>query len=308
MHYEGSHKFGVHQNLLWLLLNDPIVLARITPGVKELIPIADGVFEAVFHIKMGPINSTFKGKMEVREKVAPRRYKLIVNVDAKIGMVAAEALIGLRREGQGTVISFSGNGRLSGKLARMGQRVLIGVARMMAKRFFKGLEEEIPEGGIHKGGEIMELPIKVTVNGLVRENRVEPRLTLVKYLRETLGLTGTHVGCDTSGCGACTVLVDGEAIKSCNLLAVQADGREITTIEGLATDSLHPLQDSFHQAHGLQCGFCTPGMILASVALLKRNPDPTDAEIRQGLEGNFCRCTGYHNIVKAVQNAARKME
>jgi carbon-monoxide dehydrogenase small subunit len=150
--------------------------------------------------------------------------------------------------------------------------------------------------------------ISVNVNGSARTGDVEPRLLLVHYLRDTLGLTGTHVGCDTSQCGACTVLVDGKAVKSCSLFAVQCDGSEVTTIEGLARDGqLHPMQESFWEKHGLQCGFCTPGMIMSACALLKENARPSEAEIRMGLEGNVCRCTGYHNIVKAVQSAAEKM-
>jgi carbon-monoxide dehydrogenase small subunit len=150
--------------------------------------------------------------------------------------------------------------------------------------------------------------ISLTVNGSARTSEVEPRLLLVHYLRETLGLTGTHIGCDTSQCGACTVLLDGRAVKSCSLFAVQCDGREVTSIEGLAKDGkLHPMQEGFWEKHGLQCGFCTPGMILSACALLKDNPRPTEAQIRMGLEGNICRCTGYHNIVKAVQFAAEKM-
>ena len=148
---------------------------------------------------------------------------------------------------------------------------------------------------------------RVNVNGTWREDDVEPRLLLVHYLREVAGLTGTHIGCETSICGACTVLLNGEAVKSCTLFAVQADGAEITTIEGLATDGkLHPLQQGFWEEHGLQCGFCTPGMILASYQLLRRNPHPTQDEIRKGLEGNLCRCTGYQHIVKAVEWAARQ--
>ena len=150
--------------------------------------------------------------------------------------------------------------------------------------------------------------ISVTVNGTQHASEVEPRLLLVHYLREVLNLTGTHVGCDTSNCGACTISLDGRAVKSCTLLAVQADGAQITTIEGLATDGqLHPLQEGFWEKHGLQCGFCTPGMIMAANELLQRNPNPSEAEIRSGLTGNLCRCTGYHNIVKAVQYAASKM-
>ena len=147
--------------------------------------------------------------------------------------------------------------------------------------------------------------LRVTVNGVAHADEVEPRTLLVHYLRETLGLTGAHVGCETSICGACTVLIDGQAVKSCTQLAVQADSAEITTIEGLATgDSLHALQQSFWDDHGLQCGFCTPGMILAAHDLLSRNSDPNDLELRHALDGNLCRCTGYQNIVKAVRSAA----
>ena len=151
----------------------------------------------------------------------------------------------------------------------------------------------------------MKQSVTITVNGQARTQEVEPRLLLVHFLRDGLGLTGTNVGCDTSQCGACTVLLDGEAVKSCTVLAVQADGGSVTTIEGLATNgALHPMQQAFWEKHGLQCGFCTPGMIMAATDLLQRNPHPTEDEIRHGLEGNLCRCTGYHNIVKAVQHAA----
>ena len=151
------------------------------------------------------------------------------------------------------------------------------------------------------------VPVRVRVNGVQHELEVEPRLLLVHLLRDRLGLTGTHVGCDTSNCGACTVHLDGQAVKSCTVLAVQADGREVTTIEGLGTpDALHPVQEAFWEHHGLQCGYCTPGMIMAGADLLRRNPDPTEDEVRRALEGNLCRCTGYHNIVKAVMAAAQE--
>ena len=146
--------------------------------------------------------------------------------------------------------------------------------------------------------------IAVTVNGERRDAEVEPRQLLVYFLREQLGLTGTNVGCDTSSCGSCTVLLDGESVKSCTVLAVQADGHEVMTIEGLAGDGeLHPVQQAFHEQHGLQCGYCTPGMVLAAVSLLQEQPNPSEHEIRQALEGNLRRCTGYHNIVRAVQSA-----
>ena len=159
----------------------------------------------------------------------------------------------------------------------------------------------------------MKQKVDMSVNGVKRQNEVEPRTLLVHYLRETLGLTGTHIGCDTSQCGACTVHLNGQAVKSCTIFAVQANGAEVTTIEGLAaTDGakqngargMHPLQTAFWEQHGLQCGYCTPGMIMAAASLLQDNPHPTEEEIRHGLEGNVCRCTGYHNIVKAVRAAA----
>ncbi len=155
----------------------------------------------------------------------------------------------------------------------------------------------------------MSHKISLTVNGRSVEAEVEDRQLLVHFLRDHLTLTGAHIGCDTSSCGACTILVDGKSIKSCTMLAVQADGRSITTIEGLATNgTLHPLQEGFNECHGLQCGFCTPGIIMVSCDLLDQNADPDESEIRHALEGNFCRCTGYHNIVKSVQYAAEKMK
>ena len=155
----------------------------------------------------------------------------------------------------------------------------------------------------------MKHKVSLTINGKQREDEVEARLLLVHYLRDVAGLTGTHIGCDTSQCGACTVLLDGKAVKSCTLFAVQADGHEVKTIEGLAAadGTLHPIQQAFWDEHGLQCGYCTPGFIMAAAYLLDQNPSPTEEEIRKGLEGNLCRCTGYVNIVKAVKTAARTM-
>lgn len=151
------------------------------------------------------------------------------------------------------------------------------------------------------------VPVDITVNGVEHHAEVEPRQLLVHFLRETLGLTGTHVGCDTSSCGACTIHIDGKAVKSCTVFTAQADGASITTIEGLGSEeNLHPVQEGFWEEHGLQCGYCTPGMIMAAAAFLETNPDPSEAEIRHALEGNLCRCTGYQNIVKAIQYAAKK--
>jgi carbon-monoxide dehydrogenase small subunit len=152
------------------------------------------------------------------------------------------------------------------------------------------------------------IPVTITVNGKIYERKIEARLLLVEFIRETLGLTGTHIGCDTSYCGACTIIVDGDAVKSCTLLAVQADDCEILTVEGLEKDGeLHPLQQAFSQNHGLQCGYCTPGMLMSSLALLAKNPDPDIKDIRKQLGGNLCRCTGYQNIIKSVQAAAKNL-
>ena len=154
----------------------------------------------------------------------------------------------------------------------------------------------------------MKTTVSMTINGVKYSHDVEPRLLLVHYIRELAGLTGTHVGCDTSQCGACTVHIDGLAVKSCTLLAVQCEGAQVKTIEGMAQDGkLHPIQEGFWEKHGLQCGFCTPGMIMSAAQLLERTPRPTEAQIRHWLEGNLCRCTGYHNIVKAIEWAAEKM-
>lgn len=156
--------------------------------------------------------------------------------------------------------------------------------------------------------ETKRISISVTVNGVEHRAEVEPRTLLVYFIREALGLVGTKVGCDTSSCGACTVLLDGESVKSCTVLAVMADGREVTTIEGLAKDGeLHPLQRAFHENHGLQCGYCTPGMVMAALSYLKENPEPTEEQVRHALEGNLCRCTGYQNIVKAILAAGAEM-
>ena len=153
------------------------------------------------------------------------------------------------------------------------------------------------------------MELKLTVNGVSHSDEVEPRLLLVHYLREVCGLRAANVGCDTTSCGACTVLLDGESVKSCTVLAVQANGRSVVTAEGLVSESgkMHPVQQAFQEQHGLQCGFCTPGMVMAATSLLADNPHPTEQEVREGLEGNFCRCTGYHNIVRAVLDAAQKL-
>jgi carbon-monoxide dehydrogenase small subunit len=168
-----------------------------------------------------------------------------------------------------------------------------------------GLKQQRSAGSTGIRRETLVTHVAVAVNGTPREADVEPRTLLVYLLRETLGLTGTNIGCDTSSCGSCTVLLDGESVKSCTLLAAQVDGREVTTIEGMADgDAMHPLQEAFHRNHGLQCGYCTPGMIMAAASYLQENPTPTEEDVRESLEGNLCRCTGYQNIVKSILDAA----
>src|SRR4029450_7500897 len=193
------------------------------------------------------------------------------------------------------------NGRLdTGRAQRRDRRAR--AARREPCRAALQRRERVEGAPGGKGMTNLALP----VNGARREADVEPRQLLVYFLRDQLGLKGTNVGCDTSSCGACTVLVDGESVKSCTVLAVQADGTDVTTIEGLASgDELHPVQQAFHEQHALQCGYCTPGFVMATVGLLQENPSPSEEEIRRGLEGNLCRCTGYHNIVRAVEAAAR---
>jgi carbon-monoxide dehydrogenase small subunit len=278
--------------------------------VKNLEHIEKDIYRANFEIKIGPVNGSFQGRIEVRDKIPPEEYTLYVNVTGRIGSILAQGKLSLQpKDSDNTVVSFSGEAKIGGLIASIGQRVLTGVAKTFTEQFFKSLEREITEVKKTKKEEgRMAVQIKVTVNGRSYTSEVEPRLLLVNYLRDVLGLTGTHIGCDTSNCGACTVILNNQAVKSCTVLAVQADGGEIITIEGLAENGkLHPLQEGFWEEHGLQCGFCTPGMIMSAWQLLQRNSNPSEEEIRRALEGNLCRCTGYQHIVNAVKYAAEKM-
>ena len=301
----GNRKIDATVRKVWKYLMDPDVLQRVLPGISGLVYEGFDHYKVISNIKIGPVKGTFEGILEIKDKVPEKAATLVVKQTSKIGNVSAQIAMQLEADGNSTQVSYKGDAKLTGRIASMGQRVIGGVVSTLSKQFFEALTKEI----LAKTLNLNFMQIKVTVNGKVYESDVTPMTTLSSYLREGLGLTGTHIGCDTSGCGACTILVDGKAIKSCTMFAVQADGSDITTIEGLSQNGeLHPLQASFKENHGLQCGFCTPGMIMTAVDFLKNNPDPSEHEVRRSLDGNFCRCTGYHNIVKSIQHAAESMK
>jgi len=321
---KGKEILNASKEQIWTLLMDPITLAKITPGISRLEIIEDDVYDAIAEVKIGPVKGSFKGKLSLIDKVKPEAFSLVVDQKSKIGNVDAKVDIKLDTvSAYESAISFDGKANMSGVLASKGARVMSGVASSLTKQFFTALRKEISETEFENTTSNLEIKntinqssnkstmshdIELLINGKKHNITVESRALLSNVLREQLRLTGTHIGCDTSSCGACTVLIDGKAIKSCTLLAVQADGLAVTTVEGLSENgTMHPIQEGFKEEHGLQCGFCTPGMMMTSIDLLNRNSNPTESEIREALEGNFCRCTGYHNIVRAVQHAAEKM-
>ncbi len=320
MELKGREIFEATPSQIWSILMDIPTLARITPGVSRLEEIGDNEFDAIADVKIGPVRASFKGKLNLTDLIESKQFNLNVKQNSKIGNV--DAKVGLRlspTSATHTELSFDGKANFSGTLASKGARVLSGVVSSLSKQFFKELAIEIenrdfPEviaesdNSNHRKHTNMSHEININLNGKDVSVSVEARDLLADVLRDKLRLTGTHIGCDTSSCGACTILMDGMAVKSCTLLAVQADGSSLTTVEGLAKDGeLHPIQTGFKEEHGLQCGFCTPGMMLTALDLLERNSNPDEHQIREALEGNFCRCTGYHNIVKAVQHAASLM-
>lgn len=324
MELKGKEILNASKEQIWTLLMDPITLAKITPGISRLEIIEDDVYDAIAEVKIGPVKGSFKGKLSLIDKVKPEAFSLVVDQKSKIGNVDAKVDIRLDTvSAYESAISFDGKANMSGVLASKGARVMSGVASSLTKQFFTALRKEISETEFENTTSNLEIKntinqssnkstmshdIELLINGKKHNITVESRALLSNVLREQLRLTGTHIGCDTSSCGACTVLIDGKAIKSCTLLAVQADGLAVTTVEGLSENgTMHPIQEGFKEEHGLQCGFCTPGMMMTSIDLLNRNSNPTESEIREALEGNFCRCTGYHNIVRAVQHAAEKM-
>jgi len=317
---KGREIFEATPAQIWSILMDIPTLARITPGVSRLEETGKNEFNAIADVKIGPVKSSFKGKLFLTDMIESKQFNLNVKQNSKIGNVDAKVALLLNpTSSTHTELSFDGKANFSGTLASKGARVLSGVVSSLSKQFFRELALEIenrdfPEvqhekqNVTHRKHHNMSHDININLNGKDVSLTVESRDLLADVLRDKLRLTGTHIGCDTSSCGACTILIDGMAVKSCTLLAVQADGSKLVTVEGLAKDGeLHPIQKGFKEEHGLQCGFCTPGMMLTAVDLLQRNSNPDEHEIREALEGNFCRCTGYHNIVRAVQHAASNM-
>ena len=316
---------------VWALLNDPEVLKACIPGCESLERAGDNGFAAVVKAKIGPVSATFRGKVELSDIVPLVGYTISGEGEGGVaGFAKGGAKVSLGDAAGGTLLRYDVEAHVGGKMAQLGARLVDGVAKNMADKFFANFAAAAggpapagaaeprdafrgaagnPNEGILVQEDMGMVHVSMAVNGRPASADVDPRTLLVQFLRENLRLTGTHVGCDTSQCGACVVHVDGRAIKSCTILAASCDGAQVTTIEGLAANGkLHPMQQAFQDNHGLQCGFCTPGMIMAAVDLVNREGSNLDeAAIRHGLEGNICRCTGYHNIVKAVAQGAREM-
>ena len=320
MELKGSEIFKATPTQIWSILMDTPTLARITPGVSRLEETGENEFDAIADVKIGPVKASFKGKLTLSEIIESKQFNINVKQNSKVGNVDAKIALQLEAVSPTeTQLAFNGKANFSGTLASKGSRVLSGVASSLTKQFYRELSTEIDsrdfpapqinsDVSTNRKHNTMSHEITLNLNGKETSLSVESRDLLADVLRDKLRLTGTHIGCDTSSCGACTVLVDGKAMKSCTLLAVQVEGSSITTVEGLATNGeLHPIQKGFKEEHGLQCGFCTPGMMLTAVDLLQNNSSPNEHEIREALEGNFCRCTGYHNIVRAVKHAASLM-
>lgn len=320
MDLKGRESFKATKAQIWSILMDTPTLARITPGISRLEETGENEYDAIADVKIGPVKSSFKGKLTLTDLKEDESFFLNITQNSKIGNVIGKIAINLDKiETNLTELSFDGKANFSGTLASKGARILSGVASSLTKQFFKELHTEIESRDFPVMQEVsikhstrnslsMSHEITIKLNGQDKTVSVEGRDLLVDVLRDKLRLTGTHIGCDTSSCGACTVLMDGKAVKSCTVLAVQADGESVQTVEGLASNGeMHPIQNGFKEEHGLQCGFCTPGMMMTAVDLLQRNSNPSESEIRDALEGNFCRCTGYHNIVRAVQHAAANM-
>ena len=336
MKLENSFEVAAPPEKAWDLLMDVPRIVPCMPGAKLDEVVDENNWKATMQVKLGPISLTFATDVERKEAdEANRRVVLGANARETRNRGRASATIEstLAPSGGGTKIDIVTDLSLSGTVAQYGRGMIEDISSQMVTSFAQCLEAQLgesteeaeqavaaqakPISGLlallrqplapHPTDrkEVELRPIEITVNEKSHSAEVEPRQLLVYFLREQLGLTGTVVGCDTSSCGACTVLLDGESVKSCTVLAVQADGHEVTTIEALSSNGdLNHVQQAFHENHGLQCGFCTPGMVMATISLLEENPSPSEEEIRHALEGNLCRCTGYQNIVKAVKAAA----
>ncbi len=328
MEFKGRQRIRASRARVWAALNDPAVLQQCIEGCESFEASSDSEWQVVVRASVGPVKARFKGTLSVRERQALEGYRLIGQGEGGIaGFGEMSAVVTLQDDGADTQLVYAAQASVGGKLAQIGSRLVGSVGARMAERFFARFDEVLTQGGGATGagpaadgqatpGAPAALPaqeheqanVELVVNGVPVRRHVDDRTLLVELLRRELRLTGTHVGCDTSQCGACTVRLDGVAVKSCTVLAVQASGGEVVTIEGLSgQDGLHPLQKAFMACHGLQCGFCTPGMIMASDGLLRSGRPVDRASICTALEGNICRCTGYVNIIRAVGQAATEM-
>lgn len=324
MEFKGRQPIRASRADVWAALNDPAVLRQCIDGCEEFTADGDGEWRVVVRASVGPVKARFKGMLSVHDRRALQGYRLRGRGEGGVaGFGEMSAVVTLEDEGPHTVLVYTAEASVGGKLAQIGSRLVGSVGARMAERFFSRFDDVLTLGGhselSHRGTAGPgpqdatrdladdEANVVLTVNGVDVRRRMDERTLLVDLLRRELRLTGTHVGCDTSQCGACTVRLDGVAVKSCTVLAVQASGGEVVTIEGLSDKGTHPLQKAFVQCHGLQCGFCTPGMIMASDGLLRSGQRVDHAAICTALEGNICRCTGYVNIVRAVDQAAREM-
>ena len=323
MQFSGSQAIAASRAAVWAGLNNPVVLQQCIAGCESFEEIGDGHWRAVVMATVGPVKARFKGKVTLHDRQLLLGYRLRGEGEGGIaGFGSMDAKVSLQDEGVHTRLDYVAEAIVGGKLAQIGSRLVSGVAQKMADQFFKRFNELVsrPTGESSVGTSATNgnatgttnsdtvCKVELTVNGLTLERHVESRMLLVEFLRQELHLTGTHVGCDTSQCGACTVRLDGVPVKSCSILTAQASGGEIVTIEGLAPKGgLHPLQKAFNRCHALQCGFCTPGMIMAADGLLRSDKPINDANIHQAIEGNLCRCTGYVNIIEAIREAAHEL-
>ncbi len=326
MEFKGQQIIKAPRAVVWAGLNEPQVLQQCIDGCESFIALSEDQWQAVVRASVGPVKARFKGLLTVSEREHLTGYKLVGEGEGGIaGFGKMIASVKLEDAGSDTLLTYVAEAEVGGKLAQIGSRLISSVAIKMADAFFTKFNEVVtsidPSGTTSKVAPAFAKASPVTSNLAVDDTanveltvnkkpvrmKVDDRTLLVELLRRELHLTGTHVGCDTTQCGACTVNLDGVAVKSCTVLAVQASGGEVTTIEGIAPEGkLHPLQQGFIECHGLQCGFCTPGMIMASDGLLRSGKAVNDESICEAIEGNICRCTGYVNIIEAVKFAARE--
>ena len=316
MDITGEYRVPLTRKAVFEALNDPDVLGQCIPGCQTLEQVGEHEYDADVVAKIGPVKARFRTRIAVSNLNPPESYTLSgEGRGGAAGFASGSADVSLEAVDGETVLRYAARIRPGARSPRW-DHASSGHCPQDRHRFLFPIRGSRHSGsalrrgraGQSRGVKRMAVNVSMNVNGRAVSEEVEDRTLLVEFLRENLRLTGTHVGCDTSQCGACVVHVDGRSLKACTMLAVQANGANVTTIEGLAEDGkLHPMQEAFRENHGLQCGFCTPGMVMSALDLVARNPDPTDTEVREWLEGNLCRCTGYHNIVKSILAGAAAM-